>query len=44
VYTTREKALRRGHRDSGLTVAAMARELCIAPARVSQLVARAERR
>ncbi len=42
VCATREEALRRGHRDSGLTLTAMARELGITPARVSQLVARAE--
>lgn len=42
--TTREEALRRGHRDSGLSMTAMARQLRITPARVSQLVARAEGR
>lgn len=40
---TREQAVLRAHRDSGLSMAAIARELGISAARVSQLVTRAER-
>lgn len=40
---SREEALRRAHSESGLTMAAMAAELGITPARVGQLIARAER-
>jgi putative transposase len=39
----RDEALRRAHRDSGLTMTAMAAELGLTVARVSQLIARAER-
>lgn len=40
---TREEALLRAHRESGLAMAAIAREMGLSPARVSQLIARAER-
>ncbi len=40
---TREAALLHAHRDGGLTMTAIARELGLSVARVSQLIARAER-
>jgi len=40
---SREEALRRAHAESGLTMKAMAAELGLTPARVGQLIARAER-
>jgi len=40
---TRAQALLCGHRQSGLTMAAMARELGLSPGRVSQLIAKAAR-
>ncbi|HEY9107969.1 MAG TPA: hypothetical protein VIN58_14905 [Roseateles sp.] len=40
---SREEALRRTHAESGLTMAVMAAELGITPARVGQLIARAKR-
>jgi len=40
--STREEALYRAHRESGFTMTAMARELGLSVARVSQLVKRAE--
>lgn len=40
---SRDEALRRAHAESGLTMAAMAAELGITPARVGQLIARSER-
>jgi REP element-mobilizing transposase RayT len=43
VCPTREQALLQGRRHSGLTLTAMARELGLSTARVSPLVARAER-
>ncbi|NWG76674.1 MAG: transposase, partial [Rubrivivax sp.] len=44
VCATREEAALRAHRESGLTMAAIGRELGVSGARVSQLIARAERR
>ena len=41
---SREEALRQAHRASGLTMTALAAELGLTPARVGQLIARAERR
>jgi putative transposase len=43
VCATREEALLRAHRDSGLSMAAIGRELGLSGARVSQLIRRAER-
>lgn len=40
---SRDEALRRAHAESGLTMKAMAAELGLTPARVGQLIARAER-
>jgi putative transposase len=40
---TREEALRKAHMMSGFTMTAMAAELGLTPARVGQLIARAER-
>lgn len=44
VCATREEAVLRAHRESGLTMAAIGRELGLSGARVSQLIARAEGR
>ena len=41
---SREEALRQAHRASGLTMTALAAELGLTPARVGQLIARAERK
>lgn len=41
--SSRDEALRRAHAESGLTMKAMAAELGLTPARVGQLIARAER-
>lgn len=40
---TREEALRRAHTDSGLSMSALAKELGISVARVSQLIVWAEK-
>jgi DNA-directed RNA polymerase specialized sigma24 family protein len=41
ICPSREEALLRGHRDSGLSMSAMARELGLSVARVSQLLSKA---
>jgi DNA-directed RNA polymerase specialized sigma24 family protein len=41
--TNVQEALLRAHRDSGLSMAAIGRELGLSGARVSQLIGRAER-
>jgi REP element-mobilizing transposase RayT len=42
ICPTREEAARRAHREGGMTMAAIGRELGLSGARVSQLIARAE--
>jgi DNA-directed RNA polymerase specialized sigma subunit len=44
VCATREEAVLRAHRESGLTMAAIGRVLGLSGARVSQLIAHAEGR